>query len=288
MDVKAEQNTTSDKTISPELSDTGLPDLVTKETQADIEADGVQQPMNDHDAAVLSARKSVKRWRWLLAFTCLWSGSVLYGLDTTIAADVQGPIYESLGNIEKLPWVGLGFPMGSVAVILVLGRSYALFNIKWLTLGSVLLFEAGSALCGAAPTTDALIVGRVIAGIGGSGMYLGALNYISAFATRSKAPIYVAFIGLGWGLGAILGPVVGGAFSESSATWRWVRILQFKHSVVGANRYCRLFTSTSRSPPSSRRYISGSSPHSMFNLPCQQRPSLFPSTGLAQLSMWRS
>ncbi len=95
------------------------------------------------------------------------------GLDTTIAADVQAPIYESLGEIQKLPWIGLGFPMASVAVILLTGRLYGLFNIKYLMLSYIFLFEVGSALCGAAPTANALIIGRVIAGIGGAGMYLG-------------------------------------------------------------------------------------------------------------------
>jgi MFS family permease len=94
-------------------------------------------------------------------------------LDTTIAADVQGPILESLGEIEKLAWVGIGFPMGSVAVILLFGWLYELFEIKYLMIGSILLFEIGSAICGAAPTMNAMIVGRVIAGIGGSGMYMG-------------------------------------------------------------------------------------------------------------------
>jgi MFS family permease len=97
----------------------------------------------------------------------------LLGLDTTIAADVQASVYQSLGDIQNLPWVGLGFPMASVAVILLLVRAYGLFNIKVLMLSSIAIFEIGSALCGAAPTSNALIVGRVIAGIGGVGMYLG-------------------------------------------------------------------------------------------------------------------
>lgn len=63
--------------------------------------------------------------------------------------------------------------MASVAAILPFGRAYALFNIKVLLLSSIVVFEAGSALCGAAPTSDALIIGRVIAGVGGAGMYLG-------------------------------------------------------------------------------------------------------------------
>jgi MFS family permease len=72
-----------------------------------------------------------------------------------------------------LPWVGLGFPMASVATILALCRAYALFNVKTLLLSSIVVFEIGSALCGAAHTSNAMIVGRVIAGVGGAGMYLG-------------------------------------------------------------------------------------------------------------------
>ena len=63
--------------------------------------------------------------------------------------------------------------MASVAVILLVGRLYGMFDIKWLILMSIALFEIGSAVCGAAPSLNALIIGRVIAGAGGSGMYLG-------------------------------------------------------------------------------------------------------------------
>jgi MFS family permease len=49
-----------------------------------------------------------------------------------------------------------------------------------------------------------------------------ALTYVSAFTTNSEAALYNALTGLSWGIGAILGPVIGGAFSDSSATWRWV------------------------------------------------------------------
>jgi MFS family permease len=95
------------------------------------------------------------------------------GLDTTIAADVQASVYEDLGEIQKLPWVGIGFPMGSVAIILLIGKLYATFEIKWLIIASIGWFEVGSAICGAAPNANALIIGRVIAGMGGAGMYIG-------------------------------------------------------------------------------------------------------------------
>ena len=64
-----------------------------------------------------------------------------------------------------------------------------------------MLFEAGSALCGGAPNMDALIVGRVLAGIGGSGIYLGVLNYLSVTTTNNERGAYIALIGMVWGLG---------------------------------------------------------------------------------------
>ncbi len=93
---------------------------------------------------------------------------------------MQGPVLESLGEIEKLSWVGIGFPMGSVATILLLGSLYGSFEIKWLYLGSIILFEAGSAICGAAPSMDVLIFSRIITGIGGAGMYLGWVRSLRA------------------------------------------------------------------------------------------------------------
>lgn len=75
--------------------------------------------------------------------------------------------------------------MGSVAVILLIGKLYGTFEIKWLIIASIILFEAGSALCGAAPSANALIVGRVIAGIGGAGMYIGQA-FLTAYMRRTS------------------------------------------------------------------------------------------------------
>ncbi|KAF2664681.1 MFS general substrate transporter [Microthyrium microscopicum] len=166
-------------------------------------------------------RANIPTWKWILICIILYLGAILYGLDTTVAADVQGPVYEDLGDIENLQWIGIGFPMASAATILLFSRGYGLFNVKWLIICSLTLFEVGSAICGAAPTSNTLVIGRVVAGVGGAGMYLGALTYITAFTTPAETPLYNALIGLSWGVGSILGPVVGGLFAGSGATWRW-------------------------------------------------------------------
>ncbi|OAA70101.1 Major facilitator superfamily domain, general substrate transporter [Akanthomyces lecanii RCEF 1005] len=188
---------------------------------SDAEAGAGATKSADELAQTAHPRGDLAAWKWALTCIVLYLGALLYGLDTTIAADVQAQAYESLGHIENLPWIGLAFPMASAAMILPLGRAYGLIDVKALVIASVCLFEIGSAICGAAPTSNALIVGRAVAGIGGAGMYLGALTYMTSFSTPQEAPIYNALTGLSWGVGCILGPVIGGAFSVSSATWRW-------------------------------------------------------------------
>ncbi|KAI2609867.1 major facilitator superfamily domain-containing protein [Hypoxylon fragiforme] len=165
--------------------------------------------------------RTIRGVRWILICTAIYTTCMLYGLDTTIAADVQAPIIEALGHVEQLAWVGAGFPLGSVCVILLLGKLYEMFNTKWNFMAAVVLFEAGSALCGAAPTMNALIVGRVITGMGGSGIYLGSLQYVAIMTGEKERGFYMSLVGAFWGLGSVLGPVIGGAFTESPATWRW-------------------------------------------------------------------
>lgn len=101
------------------------------------------------------------------------------------------------------------------------GKSFSMFNMKILYVGSIILFEIGSAICGAAPNMTALIIGRVIAGIGGSGVYVGGMTYVSVLTLPNERPLYLAGIMSIWGIGNVLGPIVGGGFAESSATWRW-------------------------------------------------------------------
>lgn len=175
--------------------------------------------------------RTVTGIRWFLVCIAVYISIFVYGLDTTIAADVQGSVVAAFGHVEQLAWIGAGFPLGSVSVILAYGVLYTTFNMKWVYAASLILFEVGSALCGAAPSMTALIVGRVIAGAGGSGIFMGSLNYFTCLTTPEERGLYITGTGFIWGIGAVLGPVVGGSFVESSATWRWAFYINL---IIGA------------------------------------------------------
>ncbi|KAF2445273.1 MFS general substrate transporter [Karstenula rhodostoma CBS 690.94] len=155
--------------------------------------------------------QSIRGIRWFLICTAIFSANFLYGLDTTIVADIQAPISATFQNVAQLEWLGIGFTLGSAVLILPLGKAFGTFDNKRVFIACLLNFAVASALCGAAPNMDAMIVKRVWAGAGGAGMYLGS----------KEQALYVGVTGFVYGSGCIIGSVVGGLLADSSATRRW-------------------------------------------------------------------
>ncbi|CAK7206911.1 hypothetical protein SEUCBS139899_009718 [Sporothrix eucalyptigena] len=209
---------------------------------ADIERIAETTPVDDD-----SGTPNLTGFRWIVVCIALYLSTFMYGLDTTIAADVQSAVVETFGSVGKLAWLGAGFPLGSIAVGLPYGSIFNQFDMKWAYIGGIVLFEVGSALCGGAPNMDTLIVGRVIAGMGGAGMYLGGLTHFSVLTSPKTRGAYITGIVFVWGIGSVLGPVVGGAFSDSPATWRWAFYLNLV--VGGATAPIYLFYLPAVTPP---------------------------------------
>jgi hypothetical protein len=132
----------------------------------------------DHDIedaaqAEISPRE-IHGWKWAFTSATLLSSIFLYALDCTVVADIQAQMVDDFDSIDKFLWLSTGLLMPATTVVMPWGRIYSQFNANALYLLSVLFFEVGSALCGAAPNINAMIVGRAIVGAGGAGIYMGS------------------------------------------------------------------------------------------------------------------
>lgn len=92
--------------------------------------------------------------------------------------------------------------------------------MKWSFLAAVGIFEIGSLICGVAPSSTVLIIGRAVAGIGVAGIFSGALVIISMTVPLPKRPLVFGVYGVVWGVSSIVGPLLGGAFTDGPS-WRW-------------------------------------------------------------------
>jgi EmrB/QacA subfamily drug resistance transporter len=149
-------------------------------------------------------------------------GSIMSILDTTIVNVALATLGRDLhSSIDQIQWVVTGYMLSLAAVIPVTGWAARRFGAKRVYLVSLVLFTAGSALCGLAGSTTELIAFRVIQGVGG-GMILpiGQLMMAEAAGPKRMGRV-MSIVAVPAMLAPILGPTIGGLIVDN-ASWRWI------------------------------------------------------------------
>ncbi|KAI1375602.1 major facilitator superfamily domain-containing protein [Hypoxylon crocopeplum] len=144
----------------------------------------------------------------------------LSALDITIVATAIPRITDEFHGLDKAAWYGSAFFLTSGSFQAAWGKAYKYFDLKWTFLASIVVFELGSLLCGVAPNSDALIVGRAIAGVGCAGMGTGGYIIVAYVVEPAKRPSYTGIMGFSYCFASVVGPLIGGAITTST-TWRW-------------------------------------------------------------------
>ncbi|WP_084963510.1 MDR family MFS transporter [Thermoactinospora rubra] len=145
---------------------------------------------------------------------------VLAMLDNMIVGTAMPRIVGELGGLEHLSWVVTAYVLGTTVSTPIWGKIGDLFGRKTIFLVSIVLFMAGSALCGMSQDMGQLIAFRAVQGLGAGGLIVNVMAIIGDLVPPRERGQYQGMMAGVMALAMIAGPLVGG-FITDSMDWRW-------------------------------------------------------------------
>jgi EmrB/QacA subfamily drug resistance transporter len=159
-------------------------------------------------------------------------GTIMSVLDTTIVNVALDTLGRDLhASVDKIQWVVTGYLLALAAVIPVSGWASRRFSSRSVYIVSLILFTAGSVLCGLADSVGSLVAFRVVQGIGG-GMLVptGQMILVKAAGPRNLAKVMSA-IGVPIVLAPIFGPTIGGLLLEH-VSWQSIFLVNLPVGIL--------------------------------------------------------
>lgn len=145
----------------------------------------------------------------------------LVAIDATILATAVPAVVADLGGFTSFPWLFSIYLLAQAVSVPIYGKIADLYGRKPVMLFGIGLFVLGSLLCGIAWSMPALIVFRLVQGLGAGAVQPMAMTIVGdiySLAERAKVQGYIASV---WATASVVGPTAGGIFADY-LTWRWI------------------------------------------------------------------
>ncbi|KAJ6143446.1 Major facilitator superfamily domain general substrate transporter [Penicillium samsonianum] len=155
-----------------------------------------------------------------IAFGAMLLALLLIALDQTILSTALPRIASDFNAFSQQGWVAASFVLTQTTFILFFAQVLRLYPAKYVLIAAVVIFEVGSALCGAAQDVYTLIGGRALSGVGAGGILTGILQVMAQATRLEDRPMLFSLFESVFAFASIIGPLVGGALTDH-VTWRW-------------------------------------------------------------------
>ena len=159
--------------------------------------------------------------------------TALVAIDATVIATAVPSIVANLGGFAQFPWLFSVYLLAQAVTVPVYGKLADVFGRKPVMLFGIGLFLLGSVLCGAAWSMGALIAFRAVQGLGAGAvqpMSMTIVGDLYSLQERAKVQGYIASV---WGISSVVGPTLGGVFSEY-VSWRWIFFVNIPLCLIAA------------------------------------------------------
>ncbi|GGG78267.1 MDR family MFS transporter [Corynebacterium pelargi] len=159
-----------------------------------------------------------KRAWWVLS--ALMVSMLLASLDQMIFSTALPTIVGELGGVDHMMWVITAYMVGETIMLPIYGKLGDIVGRKPLFIGALSIFLLGSIIGGFAHTMTLLIAGRAVQGVGAGGLMILSQAIIADVVPARERGRFMGVMGGIFGLSAVLGPLLGGWFTEGIG-WRW-------------------------------------------------------------------
>lgn len=158
-------------------------------------------------------------------------GILMASMDNTIVVTAMGTIVGDLGGLENFVWVVSAYMVAEMAGMPIFGKLSDMYGRKRFFIFGLLMFMAGSALCGTAETITQLSIYRAIQGVGGGALVPIAFTIMFDLFPPEKRGKMGGMFGAVFGLSSIFGPLLG-AYITDHISWHWIFYINLPLGII--------------------------------------------------------